>query len=258
MFWKTKLPLWFATIAILIAGLSFVSVIMKYNKIFEQTYAVVPLQADPACNGSQNQYYDIGFGTEHHYSGEVAPDIKVKITLSCDHTRFFISGDVNQVIATTTELADLVAGTEVVRVENDYNFDGYNDLSTIWSNGSGQTQIDSSFIFLYNPASNKFILDEKLSSLENSYPKSDTKEIIQYFNFVQDGYQSYSYKWTMSGKLYKSKDDSCQSNRQIDQKSEDIEYYIHEVTKYASSGKVISHTKKELSFEEAQNVCVFN
>jgi hypothetical protein len=58
-------------------------------------------------------------------------------------------------------------------VEDDYNFDGYNDLSAISSNGQGFDGVDSFNIFLYNPKIQKFVYNAEISKLQNSL--MDTK-----------------------------------------------------------------------------------
>ena len=126
---------------------------------------------DPECIGVLHEYYILGFGVEHTYEGEIAENMPVKVVLSCDHTTFTISGSINQIITSSDikenpddealELADLMLGSEVVKIDSDYNKDGYNDLSSIINNGS---EVDSTAVFLYNPQQNKFIYSKELST----------------------------------------------------------------------------------------------
>lgn len=140
---------------------------------------------DPACNGDKNEYAMLGFGVEHTYEGEITSGKKVKIVLSCDHRKFTITGAVNQVITSEVfsalgpntelgELADLVAGSQVVDVNTDYNFDGYNDLSSMVVNGS---QFKSLIYFLYDIDQNNFVFNKKLSKLVNVSVDKNKKRI---------------------------------------------------------------------------------
>lgn len=119
---------------------------------------------------------------ENIYYGEIKKDMPVKIVLSCDQERFNIVGSVTQLIDSTNGvdlvgddvvLVDISSGSQVVYVEDDYNFDGYNDLSAISSNGQGFDGVDSFNIFLYNPKIQKFVYNAEISKLQNSL--MDTK-----------------------------------------------------------------------------------
>lgn len=111
-----------------------------------------------------------------NYKGEVTEGKTVFVKLSCDRMKFTISGTVTQVIESkdvttpgdeAVELADVLGGTEVVKVDTDYNFDGYNDLSTIVVNGQGRQAIDSYLVFLFNPKTNQFEYAKEFTPIIN-------------------------------------------------------------------------------------------
>lgn len=149
---------------------------------------------DPACNGEANEYYSLGFGVEHRYEGEIASGRKVSVTLSCNHLRLTVSGAVEQEItaadlgkeAAFGELADLSGGSRVVSLADDYNFDGYNDLASVVSNGQGASAVDSFLIFLYDPSLNRFTYSRQLSAIENLWPDPATRTIRQQFCYFGD------------------------------------------------------------------------
>lgn len=181
---------------------------------------------DPSCTGESNEFYNLGFGIEHVYTGEIQKGMPVEVVLSCDHKKFTISGAVEQVIRSVDitepgeeelELTDTSGGSLVVDIVDDYNFDGYKDLSSIMSNGSGVTGIDGYFIFLYDKNTNKFILNRELSSLYNVVPEYYQKHIQEIFvcsipdNDDEDWQTSINlYEW-INGELVLIKEgDDCQ------------------------------------------------
>ena len=88
----------------------------------------------------------------------------------------------------------------VVHVSEDYNFDGYNDLSTIISNGSGNFAIDTYIIFLYNEKENKFLFSKDLMGKENLTVNPKTKIISEIYSCGLDKNDEYiirstEYKW---------------------------------------------------------------
>ena len=183
------------------------------NKIFyinSNSQNTSSVYSDPNCNGDQNKYADAGFGVEHIYTGEIKKDIHVKIVLSCNQDKLTISGSVNQVITvddikkilneSDVDFVDLSMGSEVVNLDSDYNFDEYNDLSVVSSNGSG---VDSYNIFLYDPTSNKFIFNKDLSSIQNIIINEKAKLIISDMCYEDDTIcKPDTYKW-LNGKLNK-------------------------------------------------------
>lgn len=161
---------------------------------------------DPACTGEDHEYFSLGFGVEHRYEGEIAPGKPVVAVLSCDHTRLTLSGSVNQVISGSADadmdeiIADLTAGELVVSLDQDYNFDGYNDLSSVVSNGQGMSAVDYTNVYLYDPASKKFRIHQQISGMENVYPNPESKRIEQEFcQFDEEGVevvcQSFYHRW---------------------------------------------------------------
>jgi len=186
-------------IILILCSLLLIIYIIKESKI-DYMVSSTPVQNisnDTECNGENNQHYNVGFGIEHYYIGYISDTDPILITLSCDHTQFKITGFVNQIIKSsdlkeynygeTIELADLIAGTAVVTLE-DYNFDGYNDISSVAGNVSS---VDTYVIFLYNPKTNKFDYSPALSKLKNISINKEEETIQQsYCYFVTEEQQT--------------------------------------------------------------------
>ncbi len=236
---------------------------------------------DPACDGSKNQYFDIGFGITHQYDAEITPGQKVHMVLSCDHTRLTLSGAVNQEISSkelakdqanttfnsetgkpvtfdeSTELADLSAGTNVVTIKNDFNFDGFNDLQLVASNGQGSMAIDGYYIFLYSSSTKQFKYSPELSAINNISISEDLpKTIEQAFSYgFNTGGNRVHYKWTPAGVLYKSDEVICESNTNLpDYKGDpyaDPKYFIQKKITYTKTGKATVVSNKRLTIDQA-------
>lgn len=162
-------------------------------------------------------------GDSHTYYGYLAEGVPIKIMLSCDRTKLIISGSVNQTIDGNSvfvegdplvELTDVSNGSEVVSIAFDYNFDGYNDLQSVFSSGQGVQALSSSVVFLYDPQKKEFILNDDLSSIFNISVSSTTREIIEHvYTFDQHtdtvtDKRTY-YVWN-SGRLEKIKTENFQ------------------------------------------------
>jgi hypothetical protein len=134
-------------------------------------------QNESECLGESHEYYNLGYGIENVYQGFIKPEKQVEITLSCDHKSLKIEGSVNQIIKSKDlsqyfngkeiELADTISGSLVIELESDYNSDGYNDLTSIWSKGSGVSGISSALVFLYDDKNNIFVFNKELSFVNN-------------------------------------------------------------------------------------------
>jgi len=165
--------------------------------IFSQSFVKDMLvKQDPSCDGEKNPNFILGFGIEHYYEGDIDQGKHVKITLSCDHKKMNITGAVTQTIISSdvlkddnvfAGLADLSSGEAVVEVSNDFNFDGYNDLSSIVNNGQGANAVKEYLIFIYNLSSDKFDFNKDISSLTNVNVDSENKEIFQEFCMPVNG-----------------------------------------------------------------------
>lgn len=185
------------------------------GSVFTKPSNQISTISQSTCLGKNDPYYNLGFGIEHEYNGNIQSNMPVNIVLSCDHKTFTITGSINQIITSRdtvdssykgeiSELADLVSGTEVVKVNTDYNFDGYNDLSTINSNGSGVNQVDGYYIFLYNPSLKKFVYNKELSQIENVYVPEGSKNEVASSAYYINGYKTTFYTWSQ-GKLIESR-----------------------------------------------------
>lgn len=212
---------------------------------------------DPACDGEKNEYYDLGYGVEHVYEGELIPGQKVSITLSCDHQKLIVRGAVNQTISgddvlsdvekaephESIELADTHVGTDVVSVGSDYNFDGYNDISSVAGDGSGWQAVDTYFIFLYNPKTKKFEYNKQLGELENISLDPKKKEIYQFFGYREDGFRRDGYAWSAQGVLYPTYIEVCLSDRKKDTVAPTS--FTHRITTYNESGATVQDLVKK-------------
>ena len=237
----------------------------NHNKSNRETVSRIGVK-DPNCNGEKNESYSIGFGIEHEYTGTIIEGKNVKAILSCDHDQITISGSVSQKILAKdirlydeevvsesertmigdygdfTELADLSRGAEIaVDFGNDYNFDGYNDLATLASSGSGYSTI---LVFLYNPKSNTFEFSRDISSKINIYPNKDEKILEQRFGSMNDGYSLNLFKWTENDKLYKYRMVDCLSNREFNPNDDIISSYQLQIFEYNEAGVVVSSSTK--------------
>jgi len=184
------------------------------------------------CTGENHPRYNLGFGVEHEYEGTIKEGQEVKIILSCDHKKLKISGAVNQVISSKFQLADLVSGSNVIGVKEDYNFDGYNDLESISSNGQGISALDSYEIFLYDSELNKFVFNEELSNIVNIYPEVSDQTIRQEFNFGYGiGFERIIYRWE-GDKLIKITKEECR----LVERSQDPVFYRYKVIDFLENG----------------------
>ena len=177
---------------------------------------------ESACDGKKDGYYDLGYGVEHTYTGEIQPGKSVTIVLSCDHLTMTITGAVQQVITAKSlfnytspeidDLADLSSGDQVIDTNSDFNFDGYNDLSTVAVSGNGAYKTVSYYIFLYNPSSKRFVFSPALSNLTNISVNKDEKYVASYGYNGYDGHDATFYKYKSDGSLYKYGYESCTTN----------------------------------------------
>ena len=243
-----------------------VQIFVKYSnkvpKIYNDPFTVS--NTDPACDGEKNQYYDLGFGIEHSYEGDIQKGKHIKMILSCDHKKLTITGAVEQTIQSSDEeLKNTSYGEEQelvgaealpygVDTGSDYNFDGYNDLTLTIARGSGVSALYSFFIFLYDPIQNKFVFNSGLSNLQNIQVDNVNHDIKQNFGLGKDGWSLIDYSWTKENKLYKTIDTSCYSDKQVaflkktnNTSSDPIKYYLYTEIKYDENGKVISTYSKK-------------
>lgn len=177
-------------------------------------------KSDPDCNAVFEEIESDGIDPvfEHVYYGELKKDMPVQIILSCDQERFTITGAVNQIIDVNDKvmfpepdmfnaLADITNGSGVVYLEDDYNFDGYNDLASISSSGS---EVYSYNAFLYDTSVQKFIFNTELSKLQNlMVPDYENKYISEDFSYYLESGEHVevfkNYKW-VDGNLVEIED----------------------------------------------------
>ncbi len=72
-------------------------------------------------------------------------------------------------------------GDAVVSVGTDLNFDGWNDLLSLQSNGQGNAAIDGYLVWLYDPAARRFTYSPAASALENLSVDPAAKQLVQEF-----------------------------------------------------------------------------
>lgn len=213
------------TVLFLIAITSVYAVIKKDHRSHGDNLHQ-PIVSKPDCDGKDNPYYDLGYGIEHEYKGNIRDGMPVQIVLSCDLATFTITGSVQQVIKAediphndgdveSIALADLIAGTEVVDVNSDYNFDGYNDLSSIATNGQGTQGVDSYLIFLYDTKRKQFIFNKDLSSIKNIHIPEGSQKQIASNEYLDDGYKTTFYTW-INGKIVKEKTTKTCTDKSIE------------------------------------------
>jgi hypothetical protein len=138
--------------------------------------------------------------SEHLYDGKIKDDKNIKIVLSCDLKKMTITGAVNQEILGDTALADIISGDRVIDTDGDFNFDGYNDISSIVSNGQGRYAIDYYNIYLYQPKDNKFVLSQQLGDLANIHIDNSKKEVVGELGTGGGGnvvVETIRYKWNV-------------------------------------------------------------
>ncbi len=80
----------------------------------------------------------------------------------------------------------------------DYNFDGYNDLSVIIERGA--TGNISSIFYLFNPINQKFEYNQELTDFGISSVDESKKELYVYWNWCAGCHVTYTYKY-IDGKL---------------------------------------------------------
>lgn len=145
---------------------------------------------------------------EFYILGMIKQGLPVKAVIACDGKSISISGSINQ----TLEILDDVSKqrTELMYRDkeqdlfsSDYNFDGYKDITSLYSEGAGYSAIRSYYIFLYEPKTNTFVFNPQLSDLENIGVDENKKEVYQdYYYFdkaiSEGGVQMHNrivYKW---------------------------------------------------------------
>lgn len=255
------------SIAVYIGVLSFNQNTQSSISSLYQSATTTSSVSDPECDGEKNEYYDLGYGVEHVYEGEISPGQKVSVVLSCNHQRFTIRGAVNQIISGDDilsdeekaephefiELADTHVGPNVVSIDSDYNFDGYNDIASTVGDGSGFQAVDTYLIFLYNPKTKKFEYNKKLSELENISLDTQKKEIYEFFGYREDGFRRDGYVWSDAGVLYPAYIEVCLSDR----KSDDVPptSFTHRITTYNESGTVLKDNVKKTSTHDVAKGC---
>lgn len=246
-------------VVLIIAGIS--AYIIQKNTSQKASKKALTLQSSVCPDGT----------SPRSYNGQVASGTPVNIMLSCDHKEFVITGGVQQVLKSlqlsgkkieTTEgtmtwedmsLVDTSSGTDVVHLDTDYNFDGYNDLTSIWSNGMGATGINSVLVFLYDTEDSKFVFSAPLSSIQNIKVKSESKTVLSHIGFGADGYIAQTFTWAKD-KLYKSAETECSSSRLTDE-TEQIDSYQLIKKEYSEGGVLTSSSKKKVPFSPAKAPC---
>lgn len=180
----------------------------------------------------------------------------IKAVRSCDSTRLVISGAVSQTLLgkkPSDEFGHYFPGdgTHSINFDEDYNFDGYNDLQVIVSAGSGWAAVITSNYYLYDPSLDSFEFNDELSSYTNLYVARDKRRLAvsQGLGMYWGHYAKY-YVWR-DGELVKDETKTCDL---VGKDGEDLEYdidpemikkigyykFVH--TLYAEDGSIASST----------------
>lgn len=186
-----------------ILTLSITLIVIVVYSLTKKPYAVEEVKTetvlveDIECENEDDVYYN-------PFEGQINNEMSIKLELSCDHNRVNITGSVNQEIVRfkknnrgESQESELVVNSSGLSFDEDYNFDGYNDISTLYNYGAGYMALYDNYYFLYDPLQNKFIFNKELSDLQNLVIKStSTKTLEQVFNMGPDlGYSITEYKW---------------------------------------------------------------
>ncbi len=259
-------------VLILIVGLS---VVLK-NKNVPQNAVLLGQKnttqvLSPECEGVKKSGLSDGF--PHTDTRSIKTGSNITITLSCDFLNLDITGAVEQKInsqiwnndpkAEREELIDGAFGAQFVAEPNmipeeaidlrDFNFDGYNDLVLLQTNGNGSVQVDTYKIFLYSPTEKKFIYSSEFSNIENINITEDGKAI--YSNMAQ-GFGTYitTFYSVVKNSLKKEKVVSCLAEKEdTDGLATSVRY---KVVVYDSKG-IASVQKNIVQDADAKDSCVY-
>ncbi|MFA6252280.1 MAG: hypothetical protein WCX74_02680 [Candidatus Paceibacterota bacterium] len=130
------------------------------------------------CEGNKKQYYQVN-----------GKNIFVQLegVNNCDYYQIRIyGGGIDQKIEGHADLS----------FNNDYNFDGYKDISVLVD----VAQNNSYGIYLYNQKENKYIFNEKLSELSDISVDANKKEIISFWKGGVGWWSQDAYKY-VDGKI---------------------------------------------------------
>ena len=160
---------------------------------------------DPSCPLPDAQEFG-GKMYEHISYGDLQPGKSVQITVSCDQRHIRLGGAVTQDIAYTYDTQNM----ESIALENDYNFDGYNDVALVRiAKGSGGDDPDTQYttdVYLYDPMTTQFIYAADLSKLKNITVDPELKYVVEdesYYTKSGEHVEAYqNYRW-VNGRIVK-------------------------------------------------------
>lgn len=187
------------------------------------------------------------------YIGQIAPGQRVRAVLSGDYSELIITGAVRQVITApdmqrpkyanpdwktlnevTDERQDSVA-VGIVGLAQDFNGDGFNDLSILTTHGSGG---ENRAYFLYDANMKKYVYHAGMSKIPFLRFDQDRGRLESDESNGADGFVTSIYKFDARGAIYLAERQACRANR--DAATREVVDYTLENVRYAADEKVVS------------------
>lgn len=215
----------------------------------------------------------LGSGEEIKVEGSVRDNIHLGMVLSCDGERLTIAGidtnsyspseqekdmSFNQTIdgtmwgnkgellvdPTALSINSAFDFSDTISTKSDFNFDGYNDLSLLQSDGQGSMAVDSYLVFLFDPKIKRFVYSKELSAIQNIDTAPNDKTIISYQGEGNSSYSSKIYSWH-DGQLVLTSAESCSADASVKAgKDGNFTYVLTEYTN--GQPKVVKKETKRL------------
>lgn len=126
-------------------------------------------------NNNNDSYQDIP-DKKQSYNGYIKADMPINIKDLNESLE--ITGSINQTLN--------VGYHESVFIDEDFNFDGFNDLKILTNAGSGYSALYDYDIYLYNFQTKLFESFDKLKGVVNISVDTENKRIIQTFKYFSN------------------------------------------------------------------------
>lgn len=137
---------------------------------------------------------------------ELKTDTKIVVTNTCGGMTFVLGGAVTQTIAYMHDDLDQL---EIIKLDTDYNFDGFNDFEVVRITSGGGEDPNTTYmsdIYLYDQTTKQFVYNAELSKLRNISVDPEQKYVIEeesYYTKSNEHVEAYqNYQWT-NGHLVK-------------------------------------------------------